>query len=76
MAFLRWLKGLAIVILSAIFFIFAIPLALLILATENSAFALFFDALAFGIFLAGLILALYGLYIMKEETPKGRYRVE
>ena len=76
MAFLRWLKGVAIMILSAIFLIGAIPLSFFVLAEQSAFFAIFFDMMGFGVFVSGVIAMLYGWYIVKEETPKGRYRIE
>lgn len=76
MGFIRWLKGLAIMVASAIFFVFTLPLLCLLLAFEDSSFAIVFDGMAFGSFILGLIFMLWGWYIMKEERPQGRFRVE
>jgi uncharacterized membrane protein len=73
--FKRWLEGFFIVIAGGAI-MSGPPIFLLYVATIVPVIGLLFVIMAIMTFIAGIVLILYGRYIMKEEAPRGRFRVE
>lgn len=73
--FLRWLKGLVICFIGGAVMV-GPPVYLLYIATLIPELGVLFFILAIMVAASGIVLIFYGRYIMKEEAPKGRYRIE